>query len=232
MRKERFINDGFYHIYNRAVERRMMFPEQRDYTRFFMALYLFNDATIHDYDLSHINPRGLASYGENRKPLVDIVHWSLMPNHFHLLLCQRSDGGITAFMQKVGTSFSMYFNKKYERTGRLFENSFKAKPVEHDEYLSHLSVYIPLNPLGLRWGEWKEYGVPKKDFGTAKEYLLTYRWSSFPDYFGQSLVPDFVSKQVFFDLFGSPKQYAQMVNEYLLRGLPLEHKENLLIYEA
>lgn len=232
MRKEHFINDGFYHIYNRGTERRTIFPEQRDYVRFFMALYLFNDTIIHDYDLSQIKLRGLASYGNRRKPLVDIIQWSLLPNHFHLLLHQRSDNGITAFMQKVGTIFSMYFNKKHERTRRLFEGTFKAKSVKQDDYLAHLSAYISLNPIGLRWDGWKEHGVPEKDFENAKRYLLAYHWSSFGDYFGQSMVPDFVAKDLFLGLFGSPKRYAEFVDEYLCRGLPPNHKENLLIYEA
>ncbi|MEK7541748.1 MAG: transposase [Patescibacteria group bacterium] len=205
--------------------------QERDYIRFLCALYLFNDANSHDYDLSIINLRGLASYGKERKSLVDIIHWALMPNHFHLILRQKAEGGISAFMQKIGTGFSMYFNKKYERTGRLFEGSFKAKFIDRDEYLSHLSVYIPLNPLGLRWKQWKEYGVPTKELDTAKNYLRTYRWSSFNDYFGKSIIPNLVAKKTFFEVTGSNKQYKRLMDEYLTRGIPIEYTENLP-YEA
>lgn len=232
MRKEQFVNGNFYHIYNRGVDKRTLFLEQRDYARFFMALYLLNDANVHDYDLSQINLRGLASYGKKRNCLVDIIHWALLPNHFHLLLRQRSDNGITAFMQKVGTSFSMYFNKKHERTGRLFEGTFKAKYVARDDYLSHLSAYISLNPLGLRWSDWKEQGIPRENFEKARQYLLSYHWSSYCDYFGENAVPDFVSKSVFNDMVGDQEEYEKLVDRYLSRGLTPDYIQDLLTYEA
>lgn len=237
MRKEKFENENFYHIYNRGVDKRTIFSNERDYVRFVAALYLFNDSETRDYDLTAINLlnlRGLASYTmRDRKPMIDIIHWCLMPNHFHLLLRQGVENGITNFMQKVGTSYTMYFNRKYQRSGRLFEGTFKAKPVECDEYFSHLSTYIPLNPVSLYSPGWKENGVPAKDIHNIKEKLLQYRWSSLADYFVETSIPKFVIKESFFEVFGgSIKQYEELIDEYLLRGLPPSYKDQLLIYEA
>jgi len=155
-----------------------------------------------------------------------------MPNHFHLLLHQQVDGGISSFMHKVGTGFSMYVNKKYERSGRLFQGTFKAKFVDQDPYFSHLSIYVPLNPLGLRWPQWKEEGVPRGQTERAKQYLRTYRWTSFNDYFGQSVIPDLVAKEIFMEAIGSYKAYERLADEYLTRGLSLSYKSDLLHYEA
>lgn len=239
MRRELFENENFYHIYSRGVDRRTIFLEERDNVRFIAALYLFNDAKVRDYDLTSIDLRsssdlrGLASYGAARKPLVDIIHWSHMPNHFHLLLRQKLDGGISAFMQKIGTSYVMYFNRKHERSGRLFEGPFKAKLVEKDEYFSHLSTYIPLNPVELFWNDWKGRGVPLKDLQKIKERIRRYRWTSLAAYFDRDIVPNLVSKSAFFEVFGgSLKDYEHMIDQYLHRGLSGEFKERLLAYEA
>lgn len=234
MRREIFINDNFYHVYNRGVEKRKIFLNDRDYTRFIIALYLFNDTNIYDYDLTTLDLRGLASYSDKRIRLVDIVHWCLMPNHFHLLLNQRVDNGISVFMQKVGTSFTMYFNQKYERRGGLFEGPFKAKHIEKDEYFSHLSAYIPLNAADIYWPKWKNTGITSDHLKEVKNRLLNYRWSSFKDYFSEDqILPNFTAKEKFFGIFGgSNKDYEKLIDHYLLQGLPPEYKFELLHYEA
>lgn len=95
-----------------------------------------------------------------------------MPNHYHFLIKQTEDGGISEFMQKLNTSYTMYFNLNFKRTGRLFEYTFKAKPVESDELLLHISRYIHLNPVianlvekpeHWRWSSYKEFLIPEND---------------------------------------------------------------------
>src|SRR3989344_4623952 len=86
---------------------------------------------------------------ERRETLVDIGAFCLMPNHFHLLLREKEDGNISLFMKKLLTAYVMYFNKKYERTGSLFEGKFKSEPVREDNYLKYLFSYIHLNPIKL-----------------------------------------------------------------------------------
>lgn len=234
MQKPILTTGEFYHVFNRGVDKRTIFLNDRDYTRFFIALTLFNDSSPHDYDLTHIDLRGLTSYVEQRrKPLVEIIQWCLMPNHFHLLLRQLAEHGISKFMQRVGTSFSMYFNKKHQRSGTLFQGTFKAKHVAGDDYFSHLSAYIPLNPLELYWKNWKEQGVSAENIRLAKSRLLKYKWSSFNNYFGGKIVPPLACQKTFFEVFGgSSTDYEKFIENYCVRGLPPQYAAELVSYEV
>src|SRR5690606_36166474 len=93
------------------------------------------------------------------KTLVEIGAYCLMPNHFHILLKSKEDDGISKFMNKLGTSYSMYFNRRYERTGILFQGRYKAKHVESDEYLKYLFSYSHLNPIKIIDPSWKDRGL-------------------------------------------------------------------------
>lgn len=154
-----YIENGYYHIYNRGVEKRLIFHDREDYSRL---LYLFKiylsppDELRKEYPLlrSYIVNNNL--YGE-----VDLLAFCLMPNHYHFLIKQNTASGMTKLMRQILTSYSMYFNKRHDRIGPLFQDVFKAANVESDEYLLHLSRYIHLNPLGrgasLDEFEWSSY---------------------------------------------------------------------------
>ncbi len=232
MRKELFLNENFYHIYNRGIEKRNIFIDERDYERFAIGLCLFNDARLHDYDFSKINIRSLASYElHKRMPLVDILHWCQMPNHFHLFVHQRLEGGTSTFMHKLGTGFTKYFNEKYGRSGGLFEGPFKAKHVGRDDYFSHLGAYIAMNPLDLYKPGWKTNGLSRGEIVKYKNKLIQYKWSSFRDYFGSSFIPHITVKEKFFEIFGE-KNFEALINQSLSRGLSSEHEAKLRVYEA
>ena len=119
---------------------------------------------------------------ERGEPLVDLCAYCLMPNHFHLLVRERSSGGISRFMQKLTTGYTMYFNTRRERTGALFQGRFKAEHAKEDRYLKYLISYIHLNPVKLIESKWKETGIVNRK--RAETYLEQYRWSSFGDYCG------------------------------------------------
>ena len=106
-----------------------------------------------------------------------------MPNHFHLLLYEKRESGISLFTEKLLTAYSMYFNKKNIRTGKLFEGRFKATHANSDEYLKYLFSYIHLNPVKIIDPEWKENGIA--DRKKAEQYLENYLYSSYPDYSGR-----------------------------------------------
>jgi putative transposase len=103
-----------------------------------------------------------------------------MPNHFHLLVRVKGEKGLSEFLKKTLTGYSMYFNKKYKRTGSLFEGAFKAQHVDSDEYLKYLFAYIHLNPIKLFEGSWKESGI--QDRYSAKKFLANYQLSSYLDF--------------------------------------------------
>lgn len=169
-RKIEFSVGNFYHIYNRGVEKRDIFLEEKDYYRFLDSLYLFNDE----------NPFTGGRSSENREKIVEILAYCLLPNHFHLILTPVKEGGIVKFMRKLLTGYAMYFNEKYKRTGILFEGRYKAKIIENDTYFCHLTRYIHLNPLKLIFPEWEEKGI--NDWKKAISFLRDYRWSSLQFY--------------------------------------------------
>ena len=107
-----------------------------------------------------------------------------MPNHFHILMTPVVENGISIFMRKIMTGYAMYFNKKYERTGTLFEGKFKARLVDDDVYLKYLFAYIHLNPTKLIQSDWKEKGIT--DAERAKAYVRKYAHSSYKDCAGES----------------------------------------------
>lgn len=181
MRKEVFQNGHYFHVYNRGVDKRKIFMDDSDRRRFVMSLREFND--IH-YTSVHTrlqrSGRGLAATTSD--PFVRILCYCLMPNHFHLLLEQLVDGGITEFMHRIGSGYTTYFNLKRDRTGRLFEGTFKAVPITSDRQLEHDSRYIHLNPLDFVEPGWKDRGVT--DWKKSEDFLESYPWSSCRAYLG------------------------------------------------
>lgn len=158
-RYTKFCAGEHYHVYNRGNNKQKIFISHSDYQRFFNTLKLVNTT-------ENINVRNIlrdhndVQEIEIDNPLITIHAVCLMPNHFHLLVTPKSDDGLSKFMLKLGTSYSMYFNKKYDRTGGLFEGRYKAEHADNDEYLKYLFSYIHLNPVrdksNDKWGSLDE----------------------------------------------------------------------------
>lgn len=117
---------------------------------------------------------------ESQKALVEIVAYCLMPNHFHLVLRQKAEGGITRFMKKLCIAYSMYFTTKYEHSGVMFQGRFKSKHINEESYFRWIFAYIHLNPLDVFEPGWKERGLKNVDAG--RKFLARYRYSSHIDY--------------------------------------------------
>ena len=160
-----YIENGYYHIYNRGVEKRLIFQDREDYTKFLylLKIYLTNPEILrNEYPLLRIN-----IVDKNLFEEIDLLAFCLMPNHFHLLVYQKQKDSITKLLRQICTAYVIYFNKKFERVGPLFQSKFKAVAVDSDEYLLHLSRYIHLNPTGR--------GAPLDEF----------EWSSYLYYLGK-----------------------------------------------
>ena len=182
MTRVSFTPEEFYHVYNRGTEKRKIFLTKADYARFTALMHACNQ-----HGRIESNFRGPTSniFSEKReKTLVDIVAYCLMPNHFHLLVREKETGGISKFMQKVMTGYTMYFNKKTGRTGVLFQGKFKASHVDKDNYFKYLVAYIHLNPLKLIDSNWKENGIV--NHMRALQFLNSFTYSSFTDYEGSN----------------------------------------------
>ena len=147
--------------------------------------------------------------------LVDIGAYCLMPNHFHLLLKEKQEHGISIFMKKLATAYSMYFNKKYERTGKLFEGAFHARHANTDEYLKYLFAYIHLNPVKIVEPNWKTDGIV--DSVLAERHLATYPYSSCIDYAGAKRKEGIIlNREVFPEYFLDNKDFNDFTRDWLM----------------
>lgn len=175
-RKESFAIDEYYHIYNRGTEKREIFLDKKDYDHFLFLMFVCN--TTKSIELRRIEEN--FSRGAN---IVNIGAYCLMPNHFHILIREKIDGGISKFMLKLLTSYSMYFNKKYKRTGKLYEGKFKSNYIVGDNYLKYLYSYIHLNPAKLIDKNWKENKI--KNISNLLNGVFSYQYSSLKEYINQ-----------------------------------------------
>ncbi len=184
-RKFSFSSGETYHIYNRGVNKQLVFLTDHDRFRFLILLYLTNNKK--EVHISNYRGFSLQDYFvlEKGEPLVEIVAYCLMPNHFHLILKEIEDGGISKFMLKLLTGYGMYFNKKNDRTGPVFDGCFKAKHVAEDSSLEYLLAYVHLNPVKIKDEEsWSEKKIT--NLSKAKDFLESYRFSSYPAFLGQN----------------------------------------------
>lgn len=226
MRKIKFVKDHIYHIFNRGVEKRDIFLIDADRWRFLQGLFLFNDQDNSANLLWQLEreKKGrmnftilkefIANNRNNRKPLVRIMADCLMPNHFHLLVQEIEDNGISRFMHKFGVGYAKYFNKKYDRVGSLFQGRFKAVPVEKELHLQYLVAYInAVNPGQLIEPELKEKGI--KDVDVLMRFAREYPWSTHQEYLGtrESVI---IEKGIVGEFFSSPAKYEAFVRDILL----------------
>lgn len=211
MRKLNFSVEEYYHIYNRGTDKRNIFLDEGDRIRFMKLLYLCN--TGKSIVFRDISTSEAYEY-ERGETLVDIGAYCLMPNHFHLLIREKREGGITKFLGKLSIAYSMYFNKKYNRTGALFESRFKAKHVDFDEYLKYLFAYIHLNPVKIIDPEWKENGIANRE--VAKQYLATYSYSSYLEYIGTIRKEGEILERIAFpEYFMKPQDFDGFIDDWL-----------------
>ncbi len=212
IRKVELVSGEYYHIYNRGNSKQKIFLDKEDYLRFVALLYACNQKG--NLKVNNLN-KGQSLYDLEREGLlVSVAAYCLMPNHFHLLVTQSEDNNISAFMQKLSTSYSMYFNKKYKRTGSLFEGKFKSQHIDRDTYLKYIFSYIHLNPIKLIQKDWKEKGIKNKK--EAMEYLNVYPYSSYLDYTGTQRVQNSILNiKPFPKYFPSKKSFLAEIFEWL-----------------
>lgn len=180
-----YASNCYYHIYNRGVEKRLIFQDEQDYAVFlsYLKTYLLpkNEKELRER-LSDPN----TSYKEKEDILkllrlnnfadeIILLTFCLMPNHFHFLVKQGSADAIDRFMNSISTRYTMYFNRKNDRVGPLYQDVYKGVLVNSDEQLLHLSRYIHRNPVHQSASQ-----------GDALRVQLAKQPSSYFDYLGKN----------------------------------------------
>lgn len=195
------------HVCNRGIEKRKIFLDKRDYERFTENLFLLNNKSGKIRTVKHIFIDS-ADVPEQDK-LVEILKWTLLPNHYHLLLYEKTEGGILEFTKRLGNAYTKYFNIKNEgRSGYAFQNRAKIIPIVDNSQFSYIPFYIDVNPLGLIFADRKN--IPARDHKKAIDFLKTYEWSSFKDYFGDGIRGMIVNKDLFYEQFDvTPEMYER-----------------------
>ena len=174
---------SYYHVYARGLNRQKIFREPADFEKF---LHLF-ERYLSPSESYNVNGLSFPNYFNK----VELLCFCLMPNHFHLLIYQHQLSEMTHFMRSLLTSYSMYFNKKYKRSGPLFESRYKASLISDDAYLEHVTRYIHLNPRDWRY----------------------YDYSSLP-YYLQRISDDWIRPGRITSRFAAPADYLSFVQDY------------------
>ncbi|MBI2611860.1 transposase [Candidatus Gottesmanbacteria bacterium] len=202
-----YIENGYYHVYNRGVEKRDIFLDNQDYSSL---LYLLKYYLI---------PPRIDDRKQNKKSLnkeIKLLAFCLMPNHYHLLIKQFSSTGMTKLLRAIWTNYVAYFNEKYNRVGGLFQGKYKAALVDNEMYLIHLTSYIHQNPRELnRVGPW-----------SGSDPLQNYPYSSYA-YYLESKTADWIDANEILSYFRSPKNiYSRdyLSYESFVEGFPKDSK--------
>jgi putative transposase len=220
MRKTKFAKGEYYHVYNRGVDKRKTFQDERDYWRFLDSIVLMNEEKdglmIAWRDYKEFHPIGtikdfLKLSLRSNKPLVDVVAYCINPNHYHFILKQVAEKGIERFMFKLGTGYSMYFNKKIKRSGSLFQGPFKAVHISSNDKLLYLSGYVNCNS--------EVHGICKAE---------KYRWSSFLNYIGTKK-NNICKKEIISSQFISIEEYKQFAKSVAKEAQQKKLDDKLLL---
>lgn len=199
----------YYHIFNRGVNKLPIFIGVQDYKRFIKSMLYYQLAGPKP-SFSLFSPLSQELDKDNK--IIEVNCYCLMPNHFHFLLKQTKDGGISEFLRKFSNSYTKYFNTKHNRVGPILQGEFKAVLIESNEQLLHLSRYIHLNPFVS---------------GQTKN-LDEYIWSSYLEYVGLS-DKEVCLKDIILDQFKLPQDYKQFVLDQTGYGMELEYIKHHLL---
>lgn len=196
--------DELVHVFNRGVNKQVIFLDQADYARMLFHILLFQSPLpIHnvgrsvaqfrkDFSLAHISD--IQDRLSSRT--VELVAFVLMPNHFHLVVKELKEGGTSLYLQRIEIAYTKYFNIKHDRSGYLLQGPFQSVTVDDNAQLLHLSAYIHFNPRELK--NWKH----KERF---------YPWSSYLDFVGENRWGGFLSRGIILEQFKGPAEYKDFV---------------------
>lgn len=204
-----FSNNEYYHVFNRGVARMPIFHTRRNYIRFLQAAQYYK-LNANGGSFSHFTQH--TSTPQKITNAVDIISYCLMPNHFHFILCQREEGGISMFMRKLMNSYAKYVNVKQKREGPLYQGNFKAVWIETTEQLIHVDRYIHLNPV-----------VSQIPINKPEDY----EWSSYREHLGTSsrLI---CNRKIIIEQFKNIEMYKSFTTDHINYAKKLNTIKHLL----
>ena len=209
MRKTSFAEGEFYHVYNRGVDKRDIFSEQYDLSRFLQSMREFNTlepiGSIYEKTLLKIK------FGSSTPKLVDVICYCLNPNHFHLILEQVEKNGISELMKRLGGGYTKYFNYHYKRSGALFQGKFKSVRIRTNAHLLYLSAYVNRNYFIHGYGNDSDW-----------------RYSSFLDYTKRDK-SEICEMSVVLDKFKNKREYQDFIQKNALHMKEKKDDDKLLL---
>lgn len=214
------LRDGeIYHVFNRGIDRRGTFTDKKEFERIqkLIKFYRHKDIPIRFSQVNQqpqeIREKILDDLYKSER-IIDILSYCIMPNHFHFLLKQTNEKGISTFVSNITNAYTKYFNTKNKRTGPLFEGVFKAVHIESEEQLLHVSRYIHLNPVSSSI-------IPDED-------LENYKWSSYREYLPIS-AEEISQKEFILNMFKSISAYQEFVNNQIDYAKQLDTIKHLIL---
>lgn len=220
---------SYVHVCNRGVRKMPIYRQKSDLWRLLFNLFYLNSAHVsenwareleeHDKDALK-NFVWLEKWGP-RVQLVSVLAYTIMPNHFHLILKEVKEGGISHFMHKFSMGYAKFINTKYKESGSLFQGRYRSKTADDDSYLQYCAAYVMAkNPMELRKDGLKE---AVHNFDVAWEEAIEYPFSSLADYAGKRTIP-ILTKDLLGELFPSGKAFKNFSRD-CIEGMKLDDKD-------
>ncbi|MEK7088362.1 MAG: transposase [Patescibacteria group bacterium] len=229
MRVESFTVDSFVHVVKRGGRGMDITKNKSDQWRFVRLLFYMNNEFADENWERRTKKQGMFSWPVDlptRRPLVKILAYCLMPNHFHLILKEIKDGGVSLFMKKLGESMTRYFNEKYQEKGSIFQGAYKSRTIDSDEYLRYVGAYVmakntfELYPKGGLEGA-------MKNFDDAWKWATDYPFCSLADYSGGREYSVILDKDLLGEIFASAKKFKDFCQN--CKFTDVRHPSNLRI---
>jgi len=235
--KPPLVNEEIYHVVSRAVGDTVVYVDESDFYRGIFSIYEFNNnKKVEIWERRRARNRSkkqdeesvgrptshISEYQDERDKLVEVLAFSFMPNHLHLILRQLKDNGITEFMKKVNGGYAKYFNAKYKRMGHLF-NKFRAVHIKNDNQLRNVFLYVHANLISIIEPGWKEKGIknPRKII----KFLENNKRHSYMDYLGKKSFPSVTQRDFFLEFMGGPEGCKAGIDSWIKNKSKLDIEE-------
>ncbi|MBM3261621.1 hypothetical protein FJY93_04375 [Candidatus Kaiserbacteria bacterium] len=235
MRVEPYGAGSILHVIKRGARGLEIVRDERDRQRFLKLLYFLNDeyqgGNGWERDMDGLPPFTRPKYWPAWHPLVDVLGWTLLSNHLHLLIRVRDEGekGVSEFLHRLFRSMTGHFNEKYNERGSIFQGPYKSRTVDNDDYLRYVVPYIMVkNTLEMHPDGFEKAAA---NFDSAWKWAIQYPYSSLGVYAGEMVSPVVMKNNIIHELFPTPRTFKEASRDMLhayrekrkdLRALQLE----------